>query len=256
MGFLADFYDNPYLYFTHTELMTKRAEFLLNHAFYGYGISFDDAIEIIKNDDTSTLTSDEAEQRDMLIGLTDNLIDFSVAEQHQALLEMAADRDDSSDYDEFVSLATGTFSKFNKTYAGIENSDVVFALGLAAEWVNYEENDIIQFTTQGDERVRQSHEALDGLRYRKKDFPAALVPPIAHACRCYLLDLKSTDGRKLTNKSNVDELISAAADPTFKHNVATSGKMFSEDHPYFQVSSGYAKQLAISARKIKRSFGI
>lgn len=256
MGFIDDFYENPLLYMTHTELMEQRTVDILNYAFTGYGKTFDEAMEIIRNTDISDLTDDQIQERQMLIDLTDNLINFAVAEEHQVLMEMQQDAEDADDKDEFISLATGTFSKFNKTYATVENDDVLFAMGLAAEWALFEDNQIIEFKTQGDERVRASHQALDGLRYRKNSFPAALVPPIAHGCRCFLINTGSTDGRKLTNKANVGELISAAGDPTFKNNVATSGMMFSEEHPYFSISSSNSKILSSTVRKIKIRLGL
>lgn len=256
MGFIEDLYESPSLYMTNTDLMEHRARNVLNYAFIGYGITFDAAMDIINKKDISELSVQQIEERDMLINMVDNLINFAVVEEHQALEEIKADKEDSENYEEFVTLATGTFAKYNKTYAFMENSDILFALGIAAKWVNYDTNQIIEYKTQGDERVRDSHQALDGLRYRKKDFPAALVPPIAHGCRCYTINTGWTDGRKLTNKNNVDDLIKAAGDSTFKYNVATSGIMFSEDHPYFAVSNENSHILKNTVRKIKRRIGI
>lgn len=256
MAFLSDFYENPELYMTHTDLMEQRARFALNYAFKGYGKTFDEAIEIIQTADVSDWSQDQIEERKMLIELTDNLINFAVAEEHQALVEMKQDKEDSESYDEFVTLATGTFAKYNKQYSRIENEDIFFALSLAYEFNLFGSEDIIEFKTQGDERVRASHQILDGIRYRKSQFPAGLVPPIAHGCRCYLINTGSVDGRKLTNKPNIDDLIATAGDPTFKYNVATSGKIFSEDHPYFEISSSNSKILSSTVRKIKRRIGV
>lgn len=256
MGFIEDFYNNPALYFTHTELMEQKAMNALNYAFTGYGKTFDEAMEIVKDEDTTNLSPKEIEERDMLVGLVDNLVFFSVAQEHQALIEMAEDAKEADSLDEFKTMAIGTFAKYNKTYANIENGDILFALGLAAEWHNFETNEIIGFHTQGDERVRVSHSLLNGLRYRKSQFPPALMPPIAHGCRCYLVSTGSTDGRKLTNKQNADELIDSAVDPTFKGNVAVSGTMFSDEHPYFTIKSNYSKALGISVKKIKTRLGL
>jgi len=255
-GFLEDFYNNPSLYMTHTELMEQRAVFALNHAFNGYGLSFERAMNIVKLENNDGLTDIQIEERDMLIGLIDNIINFSVAAEHQTLMSISEDREKSVDMEEFMITAINTFSKYNKTYAGIENEDIFFALGLAAEWLRFDAETILQFTTQGDERVRDSHNAINGLRYRKKDFPAALIPPIDHGCRCYLIDTGSTDGRKLTNKPNVSKLIDDATNPAFKYNVATSGQMFGEDHPYFEIGSSYLSILGATVTKIKSNLGL
>lgn len=254
--FIDDFYDNPSLYITHTDLAEQRVRFVLTHAFEGYGMTFDQAIGIVANTETDLLSPAELEERTMLINMVDNLVNFSVAAEHQALLEMQSDRTDADDKEEFIAMAHGTFAKYNKTYAGTENADVHYAMSMALAWAAMDENEIIEFNTQGDERVRASHATLHGLRYRKNQFPAALVPPIDHSCRCFLLNLGSTDGRRLTNKSNSDELIATASNPTFKMNPATSGVIFSESHSYFTVEESFAKELAKTVRKIKIRLGL
>lgn len=252
--FLVDFYNYPTKYISHTELMRERALNALKYAFEGYGITFDKAMDIIRNEETDDLTVKQLEERDMLVGLVDNIVYFSVAEEYQALSEMREDRETVDNPDDFMALAIPTFAKFNKTYSTVENGDILFAMGIAATWMGYESNEIIEYKTQGDERVRDSHNALDGIRYRKKDFPASLVPPIAFGCRCYLVNTNSTDGRILTNKSNVDELIDAAADPAFKYNVGVNGMMFSEAHPYFQIDSDHFDELNFVVDDIKKGF--
>lgn len=236
--------------------MYGRALNAINYAFAGYGLTFDAAIDIIKEKDISKLTQEQMKDRQLLIKAVDNLIDFSIAEEYQTLSEMKKNAKDSDNSDEFRDLAIATFSKFNKQYSFIENGDILFAMGVAKEWQSFEENEIIEYRTQGDERVRASHEALDGLRYRKSEFPEALVPPIAHACRCYLWNTGSTDGRKLTNVHDLDEKLSLAVDPTFMNNVGESGKIFSEYHSYFDVKEKHVKELAKISLKIKKELGI
>lgn len=250
---ISDFYEDPELFYVHSEIMLLRATNLLNHAFSGYGKNMDDVKKLIKEKDTAKMSRKELDERNMFMGLIDNLISFAVAEEYQAFKEIQADAEESESEDEFEDMAIGTFAKYNRQYAAVENADVLFALGIASEYITTESEEIIEFKTQGDERVRASHAALDGLRYRKSEFPDALVPPIEWACRCYLVNTGSTDGRTLTNRSGVPALLAAASLSIFKNNVAKDGVMFSEDHPYFEVDSEHEKELADMTSKIKNT---
>ena len=252
IAFLDDFYEHPTLYFTHTDLSQQRALDTLQFAFIGYGYTFDEAIDVINEADTSNWSAEQLERKRVLEGLVDNLIYFAVAEEHQVLMEMQKDKSESESYGEFKELAMKTFEKYNKTYARVEDAAILFALGAAKKWNSYKNEDIIQYTTQRDERVRESHAILDGIRYRKSQFPEALVPPIDWGCRCYLINTGSTDGRTLTNKPNMEQIIKDNSNSAFKYNVGVSGQMFSEEHPYFNVKTEFLDTLRLTATKIKR----
>ena len=65
----------------------------------------------------------------------------------------------------------GIFHLYNNIYATTENRDIDYASSIAAWWVNLPEETTLMCMTQGDERVRDSHRALEGLSFPKSCFP-------------------------------------------------------------------------------------
>lgn len=92
----------------------------------------------------------------------------------------------------------------------------------AAAWSRDNEDDRVwgyEYVTAGDERVRESHVALDGIRYPKNhEFWKRYAPPNGWNCRC---SLRPVFGRsKIVPYRGIPEV-----DPTFQFN---PGRIFTE----------------------------
>lgn len=207
-------------------------------------MDLDRALEILRNYNDFT-TEREKQQRDVVVAAVDNLIDFAVAEEFTMMQELP-DEFDTADMGEYEAVC----EKYNLTYATEENSTVLFAARMAAWWLVIDSETIITFMTQRDERVRPWHQALEGLSYRKREFPPELIPPIEWGCRCFL----SADGfgsvygaiRKQKHKPEVN--------PVFAESLAVGGRIFSQAHPYFQNKIPYA--ICEIGKRIKLKFGL
>ena len=165
--------------------MTLRAEFALNHAIKGFGMDFEKALELLRNHNDG-LTKLEKEQRNILVAALDNLVDFAVAEEFQMSENLPDNFNITNEVD--LAEAENIFHRYNSIYANIENEDIEYAMGIAAGWILYSNNTVLTYMTQGDNRVRPWHLALEGTSYRKASFPAWLIPPIEHGCRCFLVE--------------------------------------------------------------------
>lgn len=107
----------------------------------------------------------------------------------------------------------------------------------------------------GDERVRPWHLQYEGYTAPKSQFPAWLIPPIEHQCRCFLVE---------DNRSSTMGAIQASVEPqmpewfnrTFKESVAFGGRIFSDEHPYFQVDERHVGRLNAIARRIKEKYTV
>lgn len=233
------------------EMMGLRAEFAFNHAIKGFGMDFERALELLRNHNDG-LTKLDKERRDILIAALDNLVDFAVAEEFQ-MSEALPDGLDTDDEEELAECEE-VFERYNSTYARIENQDIEFAMGIAAGWVHFSENTILTYTTQGDNRVRPWHMALEGTSYPKHSFPAWLIPPIEHGCRCFLVEEANNmihDETKVAKVMGQATEIPDFVNPVFRESVAKGGRIFSDAHSYFSIPKEHKKRLREIAKKIK-----
>ena len=232
------------------EMMDLRADFAMNHAIKGFGMDMESALELIRNYDNG-LTKEDKEKRDILIAALDNLIDFAVAEEFQMSENLPEDWDveTTSDLEDCIDVC----HKYNFIYAGIENQDIEYAMGIAALWVGFSRKTMLTYMTQGDNRVRPWHMALEGTSYRKSEFPAWLIPPIEHGCRCFLVE----ESGDYLNAMKTDDVVCKVLDmpdfvnPVFKESVAKCGRIFSDEHSYFKIPKKHKKRLKSIADKIK-----
>ena len=232
------------------EMMTLRAEFALNHAIKGFGMDFEKALELLRNHNDG-LTKLEKEQRNILVAALDNLVDFAVAEEFQMSENLPDNFNITNEVD--LAEAENIFHRYNSIYANIENEDIEYAMGIAAGWILYSNNTVLTYMTQGDNRVRPWHLALEGTSYRKASFPAWLIPPIEHGCRCFLVE-ESAD---ILNQSKLSQVMGQIIEmpdfvnPVFKESVAKGGRIFSDAHSYFIIPKKHKKRLRTIANKIK-----
>lgn len=239
------------------ELMVARADIALQRAFDGFGISYDDALALIRNADG--LDNEQLVQRSIVLAAVDNLVDFSVAEEYQMADDMAEmgallseDESEQMESEDWLEYYMPVFSKFHDRYMWTENQDIEYAMIVAAYLSSLREETVLMYMTMGDERVRPWHLQYEGFTAPKSSFPAWLIPPIEHQCRCYLIE----------DTSSVVSSIKAAKNPkmpkwfnrTFKESVALGGRIFSDEHPYFQVDERHVGRLNAIARKIKAKY--
>ena len=232
-------------------MMELRAEFAINHAIKGFGMDIEKALELIRNKNNG-LSRLEREQRDILVAAIDNLVDFAVAQEFQMSQHLPNDFDynDQTDIDECEDI----FWRYNHTYAKIENEDIEYAMQIAAAWSIHTNSTVFTYMTQGDERVRPWHLALEGISHPKSSFPAWLIPPIEHGCRCYLVEESSDVLNKISDISKVvcqNDEMPDFVNPVFKESVAKGGRIFSEAHSYFTIPKKYKKKLQHISHTIK-----
>lgn len=146
------------------------------------------------------------------------------------------------------------FHLYNNIYATTENRDIDYASSIAAWWVNLPEETTLMYMTQGDERVRDSHRALEGLSFPKSCFPEWSIPPIDWRCRCYLVE--SFTRPNYMDIQDIDSLIGNAVNPIFKRSLAKGGPIFGEDHPYFTVDKMFIQPMKTISSNIKSKYNI
>lgn len=191
----------------------------------GLGLDFDEALSILRNHNNFT-TERERQQHEILLAAIDNLIDFAAAEEMTMISELSEEVDEECllDYETIC-------EQYNLTYAEAENEQVLFAAKMAAWWMAVNAESVITYMTQGDERVRPWHLSLEGISYRKSEFPAELIPPIEWGCRCYLI----ANGFAAVRASLSIDKCRSMVDPVFRESLATGGRIFTDAHRYFDT---------------------
>lgn len=224
------------------DIITLRCSFLVDRALRGLRIDFDQALDILRNHNEFT-TERERRTRDILQAAIDNLVDFAAAEEMTMLGELAGQPQPDGN-DGYESLC----ERYNLVYASRENEQVLLAAAMAAWWLTVDSEAVVTYMTQGDERVRAWHLSLEGLSYRKPEFPPELIPPIEWGCRCFLV----ADGIASVRASSKPDEFIGRIDPVFRESLATGGKIFSSAHAYFsRPLPEYAQQIV---KRIKERF--
>ena len=224
------------------DIITNRCSFLIDRALRGLRIEFDEALNILRSHNNFT-TERELQQHEILVAAIDNLIDFAVAEEITMLNELPEyiDEECLSDYETIC-------EQYNLTYAEAENEQVFFAAKMAVWWLAVGAESVITYMTQGDERVRPWHLSLEGVSYRKSEFPPELIPPIEWGCRCYLI----ANGFAGVKASLSIDKCRSMVDPVFRESLATGGRIFTDAHRYFDTPQpNYAKDVA---KRLKSKF--
>lgn len=234
------------------ELMELRATFAIHHAIRGFGMDYEKALEIVRNY-KENLSDEEKEQRIILVAAIDNLVDFAVAEEYQ-MVEELPDIDEDPNEEELEELLDICY-KYNFRYANVENMDIEYAMIVAAGLVGIASRTMLTYMTQGDERVRPWHLQFEGFSAPKSEFPAWLIPPIEYQCRCYLIteEILAKLTNVLGNKAKFPEM-PEWFNPVFKESVALGGRIFSDEHRYFDIPEQHQDRLHIMSLRIKNKF--
>lgn len=237
-------------------LMEARADFAIRHAFKGFGISYEEAIRLIRSEDD--LSNELKIQRDVVIAAVENLIDFAVAEEYQMtndLPDIEELTEEGLSEDEIWEELEAVFSKYNDRYAMVENLDIEYAMIVAAYLASIREQTVLTYMTMGDERVRPWHLQYEGFTAPKSSFPEWLIPPIEHGCRCFLVEDTARNATSQIQASANETLKQPDwFNPTFKESVAKGGRIFSDEHPYFQIEEKHLKKLTAIAKHIKDKY--
>ncbi len=86
------------------------------------------------------------------------------------------------------------------------------------------------YTTAGDDRVRESHEELDGITLPKNhSFWDTYYPPLGWNCRCSTFP---TTTNRRTPDDQIPHGVIDNVPPMFRTNIAKEGLAFPEGHPY------------------------
>lgn len=203
------------------ELAQKVAEILRKAMLQGFGKDFNKV----------TAGTPEAT---MLENLDNNVYSFSVAKNYQEIKEATSllkDGDRIRPFAEFKREIVKLHTLYNKSWLETEYATAISSAQTAAQWASYEEGgneNMLQYVTVGDKRVRDSHRSMDGVKKPINDpFWNSYYPPNGWNCRC---STKVAAGKATPD----DKIKYAKIDKMWQTNTAKQGVIFPPDHPYWE----------------------
>ena len=180
-----------------------------------------------------------------------NLFKFSGAKNYVVLehINHILTSDKGKNWNAFKNEVLKINPKYNKNYLQAEWQTAKQAGYHAANWQAYQENKALypnlKYQTQKDNKVREAHQALQGIIAPiDSNFWKTHYPPNGWRCRCYVVQTAEppTEGELpvLTDKEFPKE---------FRGNVGISGEVFKETdenkgkpHPYFALSKEWGSE--------------
>jgi SPP1 gp7 family putative phage head morphogenesis protein len=131
---------------------------------------------------------------------------------------------------DFLEQGKKAVRRHHRDYLQAELDTTLASANSAAKWKDIERRAYLypnlRYETAGDERVRESHAALDGRIYPVASaFWDTYMPPNGWRCRCIVIQ---TD-----EPTTGSEALEFEPPKGFRNNPGRSGKLFEDDHPYF-----------------------
>lgn len=214
----------------------------------------------------------DAKDAEMVKHLRDNIYHFSSAKNKnelKLLTEAILDKNGKvRTFKEFKIEASKIVDYHRGAWLNAEYNMAIAGGQMASKWIEFEDDDLLKYETVGDARVRPDHQMLDGVIKPKSDpFWDTHYPPNGWLCRC---DVDRVPYGSITP----DEDISYPDIPKpLRTNLAKTGMIFSDDHPYFDKYnkketslvphnlSGYEKKVKVKVDQkifsnLKKSVGL
>lgn len=181
----------------------------------------------------------ESDDAAMLRQLRSNVFHFSAAKNREEILQLTAllrdEKGKLRSWKDFKTSAVKVTEDFKVRYMKTEYDMAVNASYLAARWNSYADDDILEYQTAGDGRVRDSHRAMDGISLPKNhSFWKTFYPPNGWNCRCTVV--VSSSKRITPNDKTYGDPDSVHK--MFRSNFAEEGFIFPPNHPYFISPEG------------------
>lgn len=141
-------------------------------------------------------------------------------------------------FNEFKSAVAPIVGRYRINWLQAEYQHAIASSQGAERWLEFEANKdlfpLLTYTTQADDRVRPSHQELDGITLPvDHEFWDSFQPPIDWGCRCIMRQVDEIPEGGYTPKDSA--LPSREGVPTlFRSNPAKTGEIFNQSHHYFE----------------------
>lgn len=147
-------------------------------------------------------------------------------------------------FSEFMRDVQGLNENYNINYLRAEYNHAVACGQMAENWQRIQERKavvpLLKYKTAEDERVRQSHKALnDVIRPVDDPFWNTHYPPLDWNCRCHVVQIMDGVITKEFDDPKIPKM--------FQNNIGKDGIVFPDTHPYFNTNEEVRKKITSAA---------
>lgn len=189
---------------------------------------------------------------EMTYALRNNAFIFSGFKTYRTLSEVGLELTDAQGnlkpYEKVLQDVRRIDEKYNGAYLFAEYNHAVHTTQMAVKWQGFvrdgdEYN--LQYRTANDERVRETHAALDGVTLPPSDkFWDNYLPPNGWNCRCQVVqvlreDFPLSDSDDAVKKG--DASTSTLKQQMFRFNAGKTLELFPPKHPYYKIPAADKK---------------
>lgn len=141
------------------------------------------------------------------------------------------------------------FEDYNQNYLEAEYQFAVNSAQMAAKWTELDDSGryLLQYRTAMDDRVRESHQALEGITLPKDDpFWQHFYPPNGWRCRCQVVEVSKARYEASESEEAIAKGMAATQQigkdgrnrlAMFRFNPGMEKKLFPPDHPYSKLKA-------------------
>jgi len=206
------------------------------------------------NNAVNTGLKDNLPPQEMIDKLNNDVFVFSACKTHIQLKEVSTKLVDDNgkirSYQQFSQDVLSIHNQYNELYLQTEYIFAISSSQMAAKWMDMEKDDDsynLQYRTAQDDRVRDSHRALQGITLPVSDpFWSLYYPPNGWRCRCTTVQVRKEKypesdpvdsikkGEEATTEIDSNNRNKAAM---FRFNPGKEAVVFPQSHPYYKVKS-------------------
>lgn len=172
--------------------------------------------------------------------MSHNIYAFSRAKTFTELVSyrdaLLDENGDPVSYGRFRQRVIEEGEEFNDHYLRAEYNSALRFSEMSSKWEYLQRFDVWEYSTVQDDRVRPSHQKLQGKKFAKDDpIWQVIYPPNDWGCRCTVLPAQ---GQQPDDPEVVYELLEENdfIKPYFRRTGVESGIIFEGTHPYFNLS--------------------
>lgn len=154
-------------------------------------------------------------------------------------------------FNDYIKEARELAGRYNVDYLETELHAAFASANSARRWADYQNSKDLYpnliYDTAGDERVRESHRAMDGKVFAIDDpIWDTWMPPNGYNCRCITTQTDDPVSQRPDD--------SVVVDKGFAHNPGKSLKVYQSDHPYFNAGPDVSARISSLAEKARSDF--